>query len=129
MLRITIRGEKMNDDKINKIANELAKRIENDFSRAKKLRISSICMEHKGSNPFREFFSLGFYVGEYDGVILYFYSITEASASVGSSNPYESEISYDEAREILSRVKKILSQKFEIEYYDDDDDEYEYDYY
>lgn len=117
----------MNVDKINKIASELAEKISKEFRDEKKLVISDITVEQRGRNVFREFFNIGFWVG--DGFIYKFFKLGEASASatLGSLEfiDVETDISYEEAREILSKVKEILSQKFEIEYYyDDDDDDY-----
>ncbi len=125
----------MNEERINKITNELVKRIEERFQRSKKLRISSLTTIHKNTSPFRETFQFGFWLGDADSIVLYFYSITEVTASVISSNLFsagthqfidvESDVTYDEAREIYSKVRTILSEKFEIEYYDDDDDYYD----
>ena len=124
----------MNIEEINKIANELAKEISKKFKDEKKLVISDITAEHEATSPFREFFNIGFWVG--NGFIYRFFQLSKASASVISSNPYntygsthqfidvESSINEDEAKEILNRVKKILSEKYEIERYYEDEDEY-----
>jgi hypothetical protein len=111
----------MNEDKINKISSELAKRISEAFKNEKKLLISDITTELEGRGPFRDFFKLGFWAG--NGFIYRFFEIGKASGLV--MFPYadlEATINEDEAQEILKRVKKILSEKYEIERYCEDDD-------
>ena len=123
------------EEKINVIAEKLAREIIEEYEDEKKLIISDIEVEHRGSGPFRECFSIGFWVSS-NGFVYKFFSISRVSAAVISADPFntagsthqfvdvKSSVTYEEAKKILQKVKEILSGRYEIERYYKDEDEY-----